>query len=294
MLPPDYVEAVLAEYRKKKAAGKLPFDMKQLSPARFKAACLEVRGERYDRKDEKLLKAFFKEAADQKACLQAIDRCKIDIFKPLINFLKEKTSTPADDKHIELLAWLVDFKDRPCEPLKKYPSDEITANPSQDVSIREALEARLEEPDEKEGSNPVPSGSNKIQGKRKRIVLTLATLAAIGAIVLWVVTRKASTPFLNGHEACMYWTEDHYQPVSCSQKMENVQVIALDSEMVLHFRKITRPDTITDKAIGYVWYVRYRKDYEFYTADGFHPIDPTLRLRPITEYIIRNHIHPKP
>ncbi len=89
----------------------------------------------------------------------------------------------------------------------------------------------------------------------------------------------------------MFWDEDHYQPISCKQHGDTL-VVALDSNKLVHFRKITQPDTITTNAIGTIWYVKYRKGYEFYTADGYHPIDPQLRLRPITEYIIRNHIHP--
>ncbi|HEX3935822.1 MAG TPA: hypothetical protein VHW43_14165 [Puia sp.] len=88
----------------------------------------------------------------------------------------------------------------------------------------------------------------------------------------------------------MFWADDHYQPVSCNQKLGDTVIIALDSEKLAHFRKITRPDTITDAAIGHVWYVRYRGAYEFYTTGGYHPLDPNLRLRPITNFIITRHI----
>lgn len=295
MLPPDYTEAVRADYHNKKAAGKLPFDMKQLSPARFKAACLEVRRGGYDRRDERLLKAFFGEADDEKACLRAIADCNIDKFRPLIYFLKEKTTTRTDDKNVELLAWMINFKNRPCEPGKKYPIDTKALSTLQGTPINDTNEVHLEEPGEsEEASEPTPPEVKEIKRKWRKIIFTLTIVVAFGMIGVWIGVKNASKTVVSGHEACMYWAEDHYQPVSCSQKIENVQVIALDSEKVVHFRRITRPDTITVNARGSVWYVRYRGTYEFYTSDGFHPLDPTLRLRPITEYIIGRHVPANP
>ncbi len=90
----------------------------------------------------------------------------------------------------------------------------------------------------------------------------------------------------------MFWAGDHYQQTSCSQHFTDTLIIALDSEKLMHFRKITQPDTITEKSKGLVWYVRYNGSLEFYTSGGFHPIDPRLRLKPITEYMIRKYIHP--
>jgi len=92
----------------------------------------------------------------------------------------------------------------------------------------------------------------------------------------------------------MFWAGDHYQSISCTQHFVDTLVVALDSEKIIHFKKITRPDTITLNAVGCVWYVKYRGDIEYYTSDGFHPIDPQLRLKPITPYMIRKYIHAQP
>jgi hypothetical protein len=290
MLPPDYTKAVLADYHKKKAANELPFDMKQLSPARFRAACLEVCRERYNRKDERLLKAFFGEAADQKACLLAIDGSKIDKLKPLINFLKQKTNKRIDDKNIELLAWLINFKDRPCEAGKKYSTDGIGPEIPQVPPIEMRIEVGPQETSEKEEkSGPATSEPKEISGKSKKVILTVTILVVLGMVVHWVYPSNSTLP--TGRQACMFWANDHYQPVSCNQKMENVQVIALDSEKMVHFIKITRPDTITLNAVGHVWYAKYKGNIEFYTSDGFQPFDPNLRLKHITSYIIRKYIH---
>jgi hypothetical protein len=275
MLPPVYTNAVLADYHKKREKNDLPVDMKQLSPASLKAACKEVCRTRYGtREDQALLRAFFDGAADQKACLQAIDDHDINTFKPLVNLLKGKTKKP-DDKIVELAAWLIDFKDRPYDYRKDY---------SIDAERKHA---------EKEGrpTQPIVQAGTKKE-KRRRIIFVITITIALGMTVYWPLSNKSHAPIVIGHQACMFWNEDHYEPISCQPNGETV-VIALDSEKLVHFRKITRPDTITANSIRSVWYVHYRKTYEFYTDSGYHPIDPQLRLLPITDYIIRNHIHPE-
>jgi len=275
MLPPVYTNAVLADYHKKSEKNDLPVDMKQLSPASLKAACLDVCRARYGtREDQALLRAFFDGAADQKACLQAIEVHDINKFKPLVSLLRGKTKRP-DDKIVELVAWLIDFNDRPYNPRKNYPEDP------------ERKHAEMETP-------PTPpivrEGAKK--KRRRRIIFVITITIALGMTVYSIRPHKSSAPIVIGHQACMFWDEDHYQPISC-QPHGDTLVTPLDSEKLAHFRKITRPDTITTNSIGSLWYVRYRKTYEFYTDSGDHPIDPQWRLRPITEYIIRNHIHPE-
>ncbi|WP_315823473.1 hypothetical protein [Paraflavitalea speifideaquila] len=61
----------------------------------------------------------------------------------------------------------------------------------------------------------------------------------------------------------MYWAGDHYQPVPCNQKVPNTLVVALDTLLIKNFRKITQPDTITNRAIGLVWYSKINNKVEF-------------------------------
>lgn len=95
------------------------------------------------------------------------------------------------------------------------------------------------------------------------------------------------------NESCMYWTGDHYEQTSCNQKHGDTLIIALDSTKLLHFKKITRPDTITKNAIGHVWYIKINREIEFYTSDGNHPLDEKRRLKPITAYMIDKYIPTK-
>lgn len=90
----------------------------------------------------------------------------------------------------------------------------------------------------------------------------------------------------------MYWAKDHFQPIPCNQPVPNTLVVALDTVRVKNFKKITRPDTITNRAKGNVWYSKIDNEIEFFTTGGEHPVVIGRRLKPISDYIIDKYIHP--
>jgi hypothetical protein len=293
--------AVLACYHQKLAANKLSIGLRQLSPASLKAACLEECRERYDRKDAWILKGFFKQGSDQQACLLAIDELGINKFKPLAYFIKGKTKNP-DDKVVELVAWLIDFKDRPYDPRKTYP---VVPQAPEDLRIDKAIDLSPAAPAGNENGprtisqGPIKDSRESISSegikrkKRKRIILTITISIALGMVVFWTWPRKPTPPGING-QACMYWTGDHYQAIPCDQRPTNALTVPLDSTKLAHFRKITRPDTITENALGSIWYTKFQGKYECYTAPGTHPIDTSIPLKLLTDYVLLRHIHPQP
>jgi hypothetical protein len=287
LLFPDYKKMVFQDYQEKKTARKLPLELMEGSPAKIRDACWLVCEDRYTRKDEWVLRAFFGNAEDKKARLQSIRNVKVGKLKPLANYLKEPT-IDTDFKNVELLAWLIDYQERP------YPYGPPIQGPIPGEENPAVEPDTPEDPVQTEppGETPEPA-SNGSKIKKITIIITITVaLAGVGIFYGLQSIQPARTfpPIPPGTQACMFWADDHYQPVSCNQKLGDTVVIALDSEKLAHFRKITRPDTITDAAIGHVWYVRYRGAYEFYTSGGYHPLDPNLRLRPITSFIIRQHI----
>lgn len=143
----------------------------------------------------------------------------------------------------------------------------------------------------------VVSPKSGFRFKARNAAISVIVLGLVGGVIYWGIKNKAAPipmggRFLQGGEACMYWTGDHYQQISCSRKPGDTLVVALDVEKLRSFKKITRPDTITKKSKGAVWYVKINGKIEFYTSAGYHPIDPQLRLKPITDYMIKNHIRP--
>lgn len=270
-----YQSLVLQDYETKRAANTLSSRLIHLTPAKLKAECGLVCTDRYLRKDEKTIKDFFDEGGDQVACLRAISRCEPDKFKPLVNFLRGSTSS-TDEKNIELLAWLIEFEPRPYELGRKYDS------------ISDIVQEKLPKAMPMQIISRRPTPNFRIRG----VIIGTIVLVAIGFGVYWPRSNQSTSLALTRQGACMYWAGDHYQPIPCTQKLGDTLVIALDSEKLNHFKKITQPDTITARSKGMVWYIKINGNIEYYTSDGYHPTYLDLRLHPITEYMIRKYIHP--
>lgn len=303
----DYEARVLLLYRQKEAINALPPYLARPTPARLRKLCLEVCKEKYSRKDDRMLKTFFGRSGDQATCLQAINEVKIGRFKPLLNFLRGFTGDTAEE-NIELLAWLIDFPDRPFEHGRKLPiSDPVVRKGTEEKATEEQGTLSNEdisgnskllpknnplENEEMPPENPVTdegiSGKPEPVSKRK-IVISLTITICLAAAIIWWPKHTAPTTTWTGNEKCMYWTGDHYEPITCAQHSDT-SVVVLDTGKLVHFRKITQPDTITYRSKGAVWYVKVRGNIEFYTSDGFHPTETQLRLRPVTDYIINKYV----
>ncbi len=306
---PDYVKLVVQDYERKRATQALSSRLASPTPARLRDECLLVCKEQFQRKDEGILRTFFDTSGDQDHYLDTINNFDINRFRPLINFLRNPSIT-TDIKNINLLAWLIDFKDRPFELGKTYivaegNNNEIT-NP-----VAEEQDTPGQAPEEQEKKFPPPTSESPFgTGKKpdtkpgavkpptgtliKKISLYTGILLLVicGLYIYYNNTSDKPTVMgrtLKGPEACMYWAGDHYEQVSCNEKKESL-VIALDSFKLQHFRKITRPDTITQNHVGSVWYIKNGGDIEFYTAEGMHPVDIKKRLKPATAYIIDKYI----
>jgi len=292
----DYKSLVVQDYKEKRKLNTLPPALVRPSPAKLRAVCMMICEERFNIKDLPTLRTFFGVCNDKASCLEAIDRFNTGKFKALGNFLEGKTSTP-DDKIVELLAWLIDFTPRPHEFGRVYSidiqaSDEVEPVTIHQVESEPALppppqEVVAMEPAQVAPRTPLIYKAATPIGKKRAIILAAFTAAiCFAGIYLWL---NGKAP---GSNACMFWTGDHYQPVGCNEASENVLVRQLDSVKIARFRKITRPDTITEAALGSIWCVRYNNVYECYTDTGWHPIDTTLRLQILTDYILIRYIHP--
>lgn len=112
----------------------------------------------------------------------------------------------------------------------------------------------------------------------------LALSGVIGCLI-WISLTEP--------QQCMYWTGDHYEAVSCDAKIFNRNILALDTLKMAHFRRITKPDTITKKALGWVWYSKIGGKLEYYTSDGVHPLHTDKELKKLTGYMIDKHIQTK-
>lgn len=117
-----YMNAILEKYNLEKG-GEMTSYLLKPTRKQIKEACLWLVNRRKGKYDESILNRFFQfKEGENKS--YAIDRVNGDKFKPIINFLtgETKSTTPAN---LELIAWLIDFKQRPLSIyLKSNTEDE--------------------------------------------------------------------------------------------------------------------------------------------------------------------------
>lgn len=301
----DYTKLILRDYEHKKAENQLPLNLSNPTPARLRDECLIACKERFYRKDEKTLRDFFGQTGDHAAYLRIINNCDINRFKPLINFLKKPTIR-TDEKNIELLAWLIDFKPRPYEMGTVNIPDE-TGNEVGGDSERPndvGSEGVQNGAPEIYGAPPVPPSSKTSLLPSKRKFYFKTEVFYIGIVILGLIgvfiyrsNRDDKTALIMGHTMptsgyCMYWAGDHYEPSPCTPKRGDTLLVDLDSAKLFRFKKITRPETITKDDIGRVAYIKLDGRIEYYTDTGFHPVYTHKRLKPLTRYIYEKYILP--
>jgi hypothetical protein len=295
----DYQQLVLKEYKQKREAGDLSRRLSRPTPAKIKEECEVVCDRRHDRRDEKTLEEFFGSGdGDRVAWVKVIRESEPSKFKPIINFVKGKTTWP-DPKVVELLAWLIDFKRRPHDSEGRYPiivldaqavkNDELAVGSDERVQ-RARPEQVSEEGGKGEGLVGGISDNSVLSKTKRRIAIAILLPVLAIAVVCWL-WPKSSPDVLAGHQACMYWAGDRYEKIACNQKVGDTLVIPLDPDRLTHFRKITRPDTITENALGSIWYSNIHGVYECFTAPGNHPIDTNIVLKPLRDYVLIRHIH---
>jgi hypothetical protein len=288
----DYIDRIKETYEEMRSSNTPKPRLAQPTLSRLREECVDVFIARFDKKDENVLREFFRHTGDIKTLGETIDGFDLSKFKPLLYFLQDKNKNP-DKKHIELLAWLLDFKPRPFVLGENYDRNrgdkKGTANTQAgNGGVATVPGTRKDNPD------PPPTKERKIpsakgRSKKRKLIILLAILALAVMGYLLIVKKRAGSD-LSGYEACMYWAGDHYEKISCRQRTGDTLVIGFDSLRYHHFRLITTPDTITYKSIGSVWYIRRESNREYYTSGGFHPLDVRRQLKPITAYIIDKHI----
>jgi hypothetical protein len=323
----EYKNEVLKAYLKKKGDHELPSDLESPSPSQLRDYSLYVLVNRYAKEDEQMLKSFFDPENKYHDLENSIRKFDLEKFKSLIKFLNRGSKTTSD-KNIKLLAWLIDFgsydkwrRNRPTPGLEKdksiadsksatnldlpTPQEEVKVNAgiereviiSADNTIENAENKGIEKTiNDREKTDEIASQEMKLskveeskgrmetspkKGYKKWMLYTITAAAIAGSTYLF---SKNSNP------GCMYWANDRYQPISCTERVGDTAIIALDTFKVAHLRKINRPDTLTQNALGKVWYVKINVDStEFYTAGGFHPIYTAKKLKPVTEYILNKY-----
>ncbi|WP_442587194.1 hypothetical protein ACSBL2_14225 [Pedobacter sp. AW31-3R] len=131
----------------------------------------------------------------------------------------------------------------------------------------------------------------------KRIISIKYTILSIVAMLLLVICMLPKPEFLYSSERaalptekCMYWTGSRYQPIACHTISMEGRVIPLDKRKMRDQKKISWSDRLNKSSIGKTWYAKIDDQYEFFTDSGMHPVDTLKRLKPLTAYILSNHV----
>lgn len=277
----EYKKLVLVDFDQKILAQQLPAELISPTPGGLKSESVMICERRFDSKDEILLSSFFNKRENAFAYRQAIYNGSADVFKPLTNFLKDRSINTAL-KNIDLLAWLIDFQPRPYHPnliSKTQPSTpdslfDHTALPTKDSEVNEI---------------PLSPSLKQPLARKKKIMIGCVLLMVIALTSYFVVDRKSGV--ITGHEGCMIWENDHYQPVNCNRRFFRSQLYPINHKLVDEFKRITLPDTLTIRSVGKVWYAKFKGRVEFYTQGGAHPLDSNKRLLPMSDHILKKYIY---
>ncbi|MEJ5993316.1 hypothetical protein WG904_02710 [Pedobacter sp. Du54] len=305
----DFKKAVLNSYAEKKVKNILSDNLINPTRVKLKNECLDILRNRHLKKDDQTIKAFFDPHNKFITHQESIDKFDLDGFQALITFFKRNINIRKEE-NIKLLAWLIDFEPRPYEFNKKYNIPEKKESVSKN---------------EKPIDEPILNLLIASAVSWKKIGLT--SLLLILAVVLGLtkyssVDDETGTPSTkdtfqttnpsptlsapNGKnksnktnslstekKQCMYWADDHYEPISCDKLLGDTAKVAIDLQKVAHFKKITQPDTLTRNSLGKVWYVKIGGTIEYYTSDGFHPIHTDRKLKKLTDHMLNKYIPSK-
>lgn len=278
----DYKDLVVRSYKEKLAAEKLSYNLADPTPAKLRNECLFVYTSRYDKKrDSKTLEAFFEKPDEHGDYHPIIYNFEVSRFRPLAQFLRDP-NRETNMRSIELLAWLIDYQPRPFRYAHLVnQNDDPGPNPEPNPP-REPEPPKAPVPLPK----PVPPALRWKEWIKKHQKETAVVLLLLG-LTLFLLLKMPPK------KQCMYWSGDRYEAVDCNQQLFGVQSIALDTFKLNHFKKITKPDTMTAYSVGKVWCVQIGDVPDCFTTDGNHPLYPGRELKKLSLPILRKYFGAK-
>lgn len=87
----------------------------------------------------------------------------------------------------------------------------------------------------------------------------------------------------------MYWDGKKFVKTSNSSLGSEYNVVPMNEEKFKYFKKITTPDTITEKYLNKVWYSKHQNVVEFFTADGENP-ENGKELKILSQHMFEKYI----
>ena len=285
----DYKEELRNFYLNKKAAHQLTDALDRPERQKLKRECLRLLTIRNTKRDQEIVRAFFDPLSQYESVTKSIEVFDLDKFRPLVSFLTRGTAIRSDES-VKLLAWLVGF-DSYQDWRQKNTSQDVAAeeNPLKDnfMSVIEIAEPILwDQPAQvrKQLTTKKVSSTSILLGSLSGMVI----LATVFLIYQHLFSRGPETPDAN--QKCMYWTGKEYRPIECGAKNVRGSIVPINLATLKNKRRLLMTDTLTKRSLGKVWYLKRNGQHEFFTDSGSHPIDTQKMLRPLSRYILSNHV----
>ena len=279
-------------------------DSNKLSPGMENPTCLSLKKEffnayssNHSNYDTDSIKKFFQPAANYEEQLKNIDRIERDKLRPFIKLMKEGTIL-RDEEAAIALAWLLGFmpyaewkaarqKGETISEAPVFEEEDLNTGGESDSEVKDDVESK-EAIKENEGVQKTPLPPVKIPHKINFIAIALVSFIAIYLIWQIIIPGKIDQP--SPTQKCMYWNGDHYVPAECDNYAADKTLIPLDIRVLNKMQKVRWPDLLTKKDIGKVWYAKTDGHHEYFTDSGRYPSDPQKKLKPLSAYILSNHV----
>ncbi|MCL7987632.1 hypothetical protein M8998_06745 [Sphingobacterium sp. lm-10] len=169
----------------------------------------------------------------------------------------------------------------------KEMTSEVSTNPNPLIGVAPTKT--------KDADTKITLGTNSEGEQNKKVVLTrhpvwklkdkksLSILST--ALVLTLLMAFYTWP----DKQCMYWNGENYVAIDCNDVNPQLNIMALNSEKLRHFKRITQTDTLTKNHVNKVWYSKINNEVEFFTYPGLHPTHQHRSLKAATQYILESY-----
>lgn len=246
----------------------------------------------------------------------AVNKIKgeIDKFRPIVNFLKDKSDL-TEVKRLNALAVLLDYPNRPFNKFshlqKKVPlvneaeSKKHVEKPAdfsdilvQDDFEKDEIGSNEEEKQEVQNEPIVFDGIAVVTEevsikKQKNIPFKKIGIIGIVSILIGISLFMNSSNFAT--KECMVWKGEKYEAVDCNETVNSFAQTTLpkDNQLIAEFRKMkvdTKTSFFDKKGNPKIWYIKNPNGtLEFYNQPGLQP-ETGKTLRPVSRYIIEKYI----
>ncbi|MDN3584384.1 hypothetical protein [Mucilaginibacter flavus] len=281
----EYKELVLAEYDRQMEDEPSLSELLTPTPAKIKALVVKIceEGSELSTGDEKILRSFVGKKDNAAAYRKAFATGKADPFRPLINLFDDR-SIKTNIRNVDLLALLIGFTPRPYHPglpttgaanppVKPPPTEVLTDEPPVGLDS---------------GEETIETGEEAAKGMSYKFLWIFSIVIILG--MTWYLVSKKTVKHCTGTEGCMIWSDDHYECIECNDKSTSASHYPIKYQLIDHFKRITRPDTLSYHSVRKVWYSNYNGRVEFYTGSGPNPLDTNLRVLPMTTHILEKYV----